>query len=299
MAKIAVKLAAAVAQRLEAGTPGRTTPRLLASGPGWTVQDVICTSGPHDRAFEERHSGFSIAIVTGGTFQYRSSTRSSACSGRSRRELMTPGSLMLGSPGQCFECGHEHGVGDRCISFWFDPDFFGHIAGSRAHFSILRLPAMREFSPLAVRALAALADSEEANWEEIGIALAAKAVQLSAGMPESDFDAALSAEARITRALRRIEHDSELHVSLRDLAAEARLSLYHFLRVFETMTGLTPHQYLRRARLRKAAARLLGGQERILDVALGSGFGDVSNFNRAFRAEFGISPRLFRNLKTR
>jgi AraC family transcriptional regulator len=33
---------------------------------------------------------------------------------------------------------------------------------------------------------------------------------------------------------------------------------------------------------------------RILDVALDAGFGDVSNFNRAFRAEFGVSPRFYR-----
>ncbi|MGE5813314.1 MAG: helix-turn-helix domain-containing protein, partial [Acidobacteriota bacterium] len=33
---------------------------------------------------------------------------------------------------------------------------------------------------------------------------------------------------------------------------------------------------------------------KIVDVALDSGFGDVSNFNRAFRAEFGVSPRTYR-----
>jgi AraC family transcriptional regulator len=32
----------------------------------------------------------------------------------------------------------------------------------------------------------------------------------------------------------------------------------------------------------------------VLDIALDCGFGDVSNFNRAFRREFGMSPRRFR-----
>jgi len=40
---------------------------------------------------------------------------------------------------------------------------------------------------------------------------------------------------------------------------------------------------------------LLIGAGRVLDVALDCGFGDVSNFNRAFRAEFGVSPRKFRH----
>ena len=79
------------------------------------------------------------------------------------------------------------------------------------------------------------------------------------------------------------------------LAHEARLSPYHFLRTFEHLTGLTPHQYVRRARLREAATQLLTESGKVLDVALDCGFGDVSNFNRAFRAEFGVSPRVFRH----
>ncbi len=48
------------------------------------------------------------------------------------------------------------------------------------------------------------------------------------------------------------------------------------------------------------AARSLGlgrtETDKVLDVALDCGFGDVSNFNRAFRSEFGMSPRAFRLL---
>jgi AraC family transcriptional regulator len=57
---------------------------------------------------------------------------------------------------------------------------------------------------------------------------------------------------------------------------------------------LTPHQYVLRARLREAASRLAKSTAAVLDIALESGFGDVSNFNRAFRNEFGVSPRAFR-----
>ena len=60
------------------------------------------------------------------------------------------------------------------------------------------------------------------------------------------------------------------------------------------MTGLTPHQYARRARLREAAAHLATSSARVIDVALDCGFADVSNFNRAFRDEFGVSPRVYR-----
>ena len=40
--------------------------------------------------------------------------------------------------------------------------------------------------------------------------------------------------------------------------------------------------------------RLAEEPARILDIALDCGFGDVSNFNRAFRAEFGVTPRAYR-----
>src|SRR5204862_456286 len=75
---------------------------------------------------------------------------------------------------------------------------------------------------------------------------------------------------------------------------ECGLSPYHFLRTFERLTGVTPHQYVLRARLRAAATRLATEAGRVIDVALDSGFGDISNFNRAFRTEFGASPRAYR-----
>src|SRR5262245_262410 len=93
-------------------TPMSPTSRLLASGPGWSASDVICTAGRHDRPYEERHASISIAAVTAGTFQYRTDGGSA---------VLAPGSLLLGNAGACFECGHEHGTGDRCLAFGFTP----------------------------------------------------------------------------------------------------------------------------------------------------------------------------------
>src|SRR5262249_15078830 len=119
LGKIAIDLKRALARRAMTGAAGCATPRIIAQGEGWRVADVICTSGPEDRPFEEQHHRFSIAIVAAGSFQYRS---------RLGRELMTPGSIMLGNAGQCYECGHEHGAGDRCVAFWYAPDYFDRLA---------------------------------------------------------------------------------------------------------------------------------------------------------------------------
>src|SRR6202012_2600707 len=102
------------------------------------------------------------------------------------------------------------------------------------------------------------------------------------------------AEARVTRAVRLIEHEPSSDLSLRTLAREARLTPWHFLRVFEHRTGVTPHQYVLRTRLRRAAVRLSSEPSRILDIALDAGFNDISNFNRAFRTEFGVPPKHWR-----
>jgi len=57
---------------------------------------------------------------------------------------------------------------------------------------------------------------------------------------------------------------------------------------------VTPHQYVLRVRLRRAATTLATEPGKVVDVALESGFGDLSNFNRAFRAEFGVAPEGYR-----
>lgn len=273
---------------------GRIDARLLARGDGWTVEDVSCSYGPDDRPFEEQHDHVAIAVVMAGTFQYRGS---GAAGGR---EMMTPGSLLLGNPGQYFECGHEHGTGDRCLSFRYTPARLESIApdargrGASRAFGGLRLPPLRALSPVIARASAALAGSRAVSWEELSVRIAAQAIQIDGGRAPSSTPISAAAIARVTRIVRMIDERSEDGLTLGDLARQANLSPFHFLRTFEDLTGVTPHQYTMRTRLRRAVTRLVLEPAKILDIALESGFGDVSNFNRAFRAEFGVSPRAYR-----
>ena len=208
---------------------------------------------------------------------------------------MTPGSLFLGNHGESFECGHEHGSGDRCLSFRYMPDYFEGIAadagvrGRGPVFNTGRIPPLRDLSPLIAQAIC-----RSASWEELGLRLALSAIQLTRAIPHDFRNAPAGAAARVTRILRRIENEPDAEHSLSSMACEARLSHWHFLRTFESLTGITPHQYLLRARLRLAAMRLAADPDRVIDIALDCGFGDVSTFNRAFRAEFGVTPRMWR-----
>jgi len=293
LAEIAVATGRSGARRQTDGSSERLHSIKLASGPGWSVEDVVCSCGPGDRPFDAEHVAVVIAIVTAGTFQYRGS-------GSNGRELMTPGSVMLGSPGQAFQCGHEHAVGDRCLSFRFTPEYFRTIAAggpesqSSRLFKSLRLPPLTALSSVIADAASAFMGSTHVAWEELAIRLAAGATRTDANRAPDQSAVTQASLARVTHTVRMIEACRDTNLTIATLARQAKLSPFHFLRTFEKLTGVTPHQYVRRLRLREAARRLVTEPVTVLDAALDAGFGDLSNFNRAFRTEFGVSPRSYR-----
>lgn len=287
--RLAAEVENAVSRRVANDEPGRTRAHHIAQSAGWAIHDVICSFGPADRPFEEEHSGVSIGVVVAGTFQYRT--------GR-RRELLIPGALLLGNAGQPFECSHDHAAGDRCLAFSFLPEYFEPIAadaGARARsFQISRLPPVRSLARVCAQATSGMLSTATVSWDELALQLAGEAIRAANGLDEQPVPLTSGAERRVTASVRAIVHEPAARLSLPELAAEARMSAFHYLRTFQRLTGVTPHQFIMRTRLREAAARLVAGSDRVIEIAYDAGFGDVSNFNRAFRAEFGQSPRRFR-----
>jgi AraC-like DNA-binding protein len=209
--------------------------------------------------------------------------------------LFSSGSLFLLEAGQAFECSHQHGEGDRCLSFKYEPALFERLAreagASSAKFPSHRLPPLRALAQPTARAQLALMRNEA--FEEAALELAAAVVE-AVGDGRRGMAAPARHHGRVTRALRYLAaHPGEPH-SIADLARLVNLSPYHFLRTFKAVTGVTPHQWLLRARLREAARRLVGTREPVTSIALEAGFEDLSNFIRSFRAEFGLSPQRYR-----
>ena len=91
-----------------------------------------------------------------------------------------------------------------------------------------------------------------------------------------------------------LDAHSNRQIELEDVAAQAGLSPFHFLRLFSSVLGVTPHQYLLRSRLRHAARLLTDDDKAVTDVAYDVGFGDLSNFVRTFHRAAGVSPLKFR-----
>lgn len=90
-----------------------------------------------------------------------------------------------------------------------------------------------------------------------------------------------------------IEKNLEGDLSLEHLAEVFYVSKYHIAHTFKDHTGLSIHQYITKKRLTACREAILGGSE-ITQAYLMFGFGDYSSFYRAFKKEYGISPREFR-----
>jgi len=261
---------------------------IVAQGDGWRALEIVCSAGPQDRPYQERHAWSSISLVRSGTFAYRSDHGTA---------LMSPGAMVLGTFGKSFECSHEHGGGDRCLSFQFTCERFDAVAGDvgarRAGFEHDRIPPLHALAPLCARALNAVGKSSA--LEEVALELASAALQMD-GATKGPRTTTTRDRMRIGEVLRHLELHHDEPRTLSELATLARLSPFHFLRTFRIVTGVTPYQWIIRARLREAARRLANTRQPITEIALEVGFEDLANFIRSFRVEFGVSPRRYRGL---
>jgi len=96
------------------------------------------------------------------------------------------------------------------------------------------------------------------------------------------------------RACERLESDLGGTLSLQQIAAEFDLSVSHFSRAFRISTGLPPHQWLLRQRV-KAAQQLMTIRDLPLsDIAMSAGFANQSHFTRVFSSLVGASPGAWR-----
>jgi AraC family transcriptional regulator len=104
---------------------------------------------------------------------------------------------------------------------------------------------------------------------------------------------------RIEGVMRYI-HD-HLHEPLdrETLAAVAGFSIPHFHRVFTAQVGESAISYIRRLRLERAGRKLRMGAVDITEVALAAGYDTHAAFSKAFKQQFGLSPREFRQLGCR
>lgn len=103
---------------------------------------------------------------------------------------------------------------------------------------------------------------------------------------------------QMRRVLERIDQPGR-PPSIDELARLCELSRFHFMRTFRAGTGLSPGEFLQRARMTRAKAMLAQGDHSMAGIAEVLGFSSAAAFSTAFRRVVGRSPGAFRaNLRT-
>jgi AraC family transcriptional regulator len=251
------------------------------------VYDFRCDAGPGARPFAEQHGAYSVSLVRKGSFGYRI---------RGTAHELVAGSVLVGRAGDEYVCSHDHVCGDQCLSFQFAPELAGEIGDDAQVWRTGALPPLAELMVLGQLAESAARGEGDVGLDEAGMLFAARFAQIARKRRPARADAPVRATDRrraVAAALWIAAHSTQ-PVALDGAARQASLSPFHFLRLFSRVLGVTPHQYLVRARLSHAAQLLAGDARTITDIALDVGFGDLSNFVRSFHRAAGVSPRAFR-----
>ena len=105
--------------------------------------------------------------------------------------------------------------------------------------------------------------------------------------------AAFSAH-RLHQVMNAILQHPEAPHSLDELAAQAGVTPSHFCRIFKKASGVSPHQYVMKARLDRARELLTQSETSVSLIADSLGFTSQSHFTRAFRQFTGRTPGEFR-----
>jgi len=257
----------------------------LLRRPSMTVSDFRCTAVPGDKPFVELHGCHSISFVRKGSFGYRS---------RGKSHDLVAGSLLIGSPGSEFVCTHDHVCGDECLSFFFEPELVETISEGSQAWQVGAAPPLAELMVVGELAQAAADGSSDIGLDEVGHLLAHRLVEVVSGERRKVVSVTARDRKRAVEAALWIDANSHRQIELEDVAREASVSPFHFLRAFSGALGVTPHQYLVRSRLRRAARLLTEDDKPVTDIAYDVGFGDLSNFVRTFHRAAGVSPLKFR-----
>jgi AraC family transcriptional regulator len=99
---------------------------------------------------------------------------------------------------------------------------------------------------------------------------------------------------RLKRVTEYVDNHLSDKIRLLDLAAVAGLSRMHFASQFRVATGLRPHEFLLRRRIRRSEELLRSSSMAIVEIALSVGFQTQAHFSTVFKRFVGFTPRQWR-----
>ena len=131
--------------------------------------------------------------------------------------------------------------------------------------------------------------------ESLGHALALRYVLAESSQRATGRSACSPLPPRLLSRVRaKIEAHLDCDLSLSELAEVSGYSRAHFLRMFRTATGMTPHQYVLELRLARAKEHLRQKELTVTDIASTCGFSSQSHMTSAFRKYLEVTPAEYR-----
>lgn len=97
---------------------------------------------------------------------------------------------------------------------------------------------------------------------------------------------------RIVQAKLFIDKFYSEKIDLNNIADEAYFSKYHFIRLFKSIYGKTPNQYLKEVRIEKAKEFLKNGKS-VTEICFLVGFDSLTTFSGLFTRSTGKTPSQF------
>jgi AraC-like DNA-binding protein len=250
------------------------------------VIDYRCTATPADKPYAETYLRHSVSYVRKGSF---------GCQVRGRSFELVAGSVLVGYPGDEYLCTHDHhDCGDECLSFQLTPEYVESIGARQTVWRIGSVAPLPELMVLGELAQAAAAGRCDLGVDEVGTLFAVRFANVVSGRGNAPLQPRPQDRRRAVETALWIDAHAPQPIDLETAARQAGLSAFHFLRLFAAVLGVTPHQYLIRSRLRRAARLLAEDDRPVTEIAFDAGFADLSNFVRTFHRSAGVSPGKFR-----
>jgi AraC-like DNA-binding protein len=260
------------------------TANVLHRGP-ISVVDYRCRLGPQDRPFVEAHASHSFSYVRSGSFGYQA---------RGKAFELVAGCVLVGRAGDEYVCSHDHTHGDECLSFQPDAEALEAMGCPATQLQSGSIPPVPQLMVLGELAQAAAGEATDIALEEAALLFVSRYIELRTERKPSAATPRARDRRRAVETALWLEAHCDEPIDLGRTAARSGLTAFHFLRLFSAVLGVTPHQYLMRCRLRRAARLLAQDGSSVTDVALAVGFNDLSNFVRTFHRAAGVSPGGFR-----
>lgn len=106
-------------------------------------------------------------------------------------------------------------------------------------------------------------------------------------------------EAAVIRVIQEMRRNPAEPLDLDNLAHIASISKFHLVRIFDEITGTTPHHFLASLRIQRAKELLLQADRNITEVCMEVGYNSLGSFSTTFSELVGLSPQEFRAMPKR